>query len=155
MDRGSREWLKSNLFVYFEQLLTENFHSRAGSVVINTKETKTSPTYLKIELVFHALDNWKQGLISKVKNESKTIWAEEKQRFSELRHTYRAKDMIQQIVDKLGSTLENEWKEEKERTRPLRPGKKRGVKVMGWRIVISFRSLFNVSRERSKEDAIC
>lgn len=128
--------------------------SRVKSVAINTKETNTSPTHLKIELVFHALDNWKQGVVSKIKNESKTLWEDEKRRFSDLRHTHRAKDLVQRIVDKLGSALENEWREEKERVKSLQPGKKRGVEIMGWRVLISFRSMFNVSRESSSEDVV-
>jgi hypothetical protein len=125
------------------------------SVAINTNETNTNPTYLRIELGFHAFDTWKQGVVSKIKNESKTLWQDEKRRFNDLRHTYRAKDMVQRVVDKLGSALEREWREEKERVKSLQPDKKRGVKLMGWRIVISFRSMFNVSREQAGKDVIC
>lgn len=127
--------------------------SRVESVAINTKETNTSPTYIKMELVFHAVDTWKQGVVSKIKNESRSLWEDEKRRFSELRRTYRAKDFAQRIVDKLGSALEKEWKEEKERVKSLQPGK-REVESVGWRILISFRDMFNVSRESSGEDVV-
>jgi hypothetical protein len=64
--------------------------------------------------------------------------------------------MVQRVVDEFGCVLEKEWKGEKERVKSLHPEKKQGVvKTLGWRIVISFRSLFNVSRERSGGDFIC
>jgi hypothetical protein len=129
--------------------------SDVESVAINTNKINTNPTYLRIELGFHAFDTWKQGVVSKIKNESKTLWQDEKRRFNDLRHTYRAKDMVQRVVDKLGSALESEWREEKERVKSLQPEKKKGVKLMEWRIVISFRSMFNVRREQAWRDVIC
>jgi hypothetical protein len=129
--------------------------SRVESVAINTKVTNTNPTYVKIELAFHAVDTWKQGVVSKIKNDSKALWKDEKRRFNELRHTHRARDAVQRFFDKLRSAVEKEWKEEKERVKTLQPERKPGVKILRWRVVISFQNLFNVSREDSRKDIIC
>ena len=127
---------------------------RVESVAINTKETNTSPAYLKMELVFHAVETWKQGVVSKIKNESKAFWEDEKRRLGELRRTHRAKDFVQRVVDKLGSALEKEWREENERVKSLQPARKRGVEIMGWRVLISFRNIFDVSRQSHVEDVV-
>jgi hypothetical protein len=147
---------------YYDKLSTETVDIEPVSEIeprkrisINVHETMTSCSYIKIELSFHAFDSWKQGVLSRIKNESKVRWKEEKQRFNDLRHTYRTKDLVQQIIDKMRSALEREWREENERVKPLQPEGKKGVKILRLRIVISFRNIFHVSREHSKGDIIC
>jgi hypothetical protein len=76
--------------------------SRIGSGGHQHQRDYTSPNYLKIELVFHALDTWKQGVVSKVKNESKSLWEGEKRRLHDLHHTYRQKTWSSALSTNLG-----------------------------------------------------
>jgi hypothetical protein len=123
-------------------------------ISINISETKTSRSYIMIERGFYALDNWKQGVLSKIRNDSKAFWKQEKQRCSELRQKYRVKDVAQQVFDKKRSALEREWREEKRRLKPLLPEREKGVKILGWRIVISFRNFFHISQDHLENDVV-
>jgi hypothetical protein len=124
-------------------------------ISINISETKTSRSYIMIELGFYALNSWKQGVLSKIRNDSKAFWKQEKQRCSELRQKHRVKDVAQRVFDKKRSALEREWREEKRRLKPLLPKREKGVKILGWRIVISFRNFFHIGQDHLEYDVVC
>jgi hypothetical protein len=124
-------------------------------ISINIGEVKTNSSYIKIELSFYALDNWKQGVLSRIRNDLKSFWKQEKQRYSELRQKHRVKDVAQQVFDKMRSALEREWREEKRRLEPLLSQRKKGVKILRWRIVLTFRNFFHISQDHSENNVIC
>jgi hypothetical protein len=68
--------------------------------------------------------------LPEIRNDSKAFWKQEKQRCSELREKHRVKDVAQQIFDKKRSALEREWREEKQRLKPLLPKREKGVKIL-------------------------
>jgi hypothetical protein len=94
---------------------------KTKEIRISIEGFPTTRSHWKVELSFHAYGNWKRGVLAKVKNESKNIWETEKQRFGNLKPSYRSQNLLAKILDGVRSAFENEWREEKERLKNLGP----------------------------------
>jgi hypothetical protein len=122
-------------------------------ISINTQEVKTSPGYLRIELCFQAFEAWKSGVVSRLRNDSRAIWEEEKQRVNDLRHRYRTKGLLKQVGDRLRSPMAAEWKEEQKRMKHLQP-ERNCPRTLRWAGFVSFGGLF-VKQGCHKSKVIC
>jgi hypothetical protein len=98
------------------------------SVESNTCDTKTSPTYPRIELYYQLLtlgswawfrnSKWSQRLYGRMKRGGSTI---------SVIHT-RPKLCTSKSFDKPGGAMEKEWKQEKDRVMTLQPQQKPAVR---------------------------
>jgi hypothetical protein len=129
-------------------------HARHKRISISVSEPKANSRYIKIEFGLYAFDTWKQGVLSKIKNDSRVFWEQEKTRLSGLRQTtYQATGQVSRGLGRMKSALEREWVQEKERLKSLRQtGAKRGVKIFNWRVSISFRDVVHVNRDESRSE---
>ncbi|RFU26069.1 hypothetical protein B7463_g10273, partial [Scytalidium lignicola] len=120
-------------------------------ISINITETKTRPSYIRVELAFYAFDSWKQDVICRVKNNSRELWGQGKIKMDSLRKsTHQAKEQVEKGLVKVRSALEKKPNEENERLRSLHElGMNKGLRVFRWRITISFRNVAN-NKEQEK-----
>ncbi|KAH8819007.1 hypothetical protein F5884DRAFT_759196 [Xylogone sp. PMI_703] len=110
-------------------------------ISISITKVKTEPSYIKIEFAFYVPDNWKLGIITKVKSCSQELYRQSKTQVS--RAARQAKEKVYKGFTKLRSKLKNETSKKhkgKGESEQYQTAIRKDLRIFNWRIVISLRN---------------